>query len=213
MGLNGPFLFTPRYFACSSVSSVKWPSNVGKCNIATYSSKKESSNIVSPVQRSIATGYKYWKIDRSVTDCLTVPPTWQATSPCICIKEENDPCSGRLVDKNESWIANWLNLEDGLNHWFIWGFNDWLSFERLTASPDWLMDWLTDWLTHWLIDWLTDWLTDGLTDWQTEWLNDWLYVIFLDQNDHRRIDWPVHEYLTVFLSVCLSPWLTGHNTT
>lgn len=41
MGLNGPFLFTPRYLACSSVSSVKWPSNVGKCSIATYSSEKK----------------------------------------------------------------------------------------------------------------------------------------------------------------------------
>ena len=144
-----------------------------------------------------------------MTDCLTVLPTRQATSPCICIKEDNDPCSGRLVDKNESWIADWLNLEDGLNDCFMWGFNDWLSVKRLTASPDWLMDWLTDWL----IDWLTDW---WLTDWQTERLNDWLYVIFLDQNDHWKIDWQINrifDCLSVCLSLSLTDWSRHYLTT
>ena len=131
-----------------------------------------------------------------MTDCLTVPPTRQATSPCICIKEDNDPCSRRLVDKNESWIADWLNLEDGLNDCFMWGFNDWLSVKRLTASPDWLMDWLTDW--------------------QTERLNDWLYVIFLDQNDHWKIDWQVErifDCLSVCLSLSLTDWSRHYLTT
>ena len=134
-----------------------------------------------------------------MTDCLTVPPTWQATSPCICIKEENDPCSGRLVDKNESWIADGLNLEDGLNDCFMWGFNDWLSVKRLTASPDWLMDWLTDWLIDWLIDWLTDWWIDWLTDWTIERLT----VCYFS-----RPEWPLEDWLTgrenIWLSFCLS---------
>ena len=139
-----------------------------------------------------------------MTDCLTVPPTWQATSPCICIKEENDPCSGRLVDKNESWIANWLNLEDGLNHWFKWGFNDWLSFERLTASPDWLMDWLTDWLTDSLIDWLIDWLTDWWTDWLTDWMIEWLTVCYFSRPEWPSEDWLTSTWIFDCLSVCLS---------
>ena len=70
-----------------------------------------------------------------------------------------------------------------------------------------LLPHLTGWWIDWLTDWLIDWLTDGLTDWQTERLNDWLYVIFLDQNDHWKIDWQVE---TIFdcLSVCLSLSLT-----
>ena len=159
-----------------------------------------------------------------MTDCLTVRATWQATSPCICIKEENNPCSGRLVDKKESWIANWLNLEDGLNHWFIWRFNDWLSVNRLTASPDWLMDWLTHWvidwwiwLTHWVIDWWIDWLTDGQSDWLTDWTIERLTdVIILHQNDHWKIDWQVDrifDCLSVCLSLSLTDWSWHYLTT
>ena len=145
-----------------------------------------------------------------MTDCLTIRATWQATSPCICIKEENNPCSGRLVDKKESWIANWLNLEDGLNHWFIWRFNDWLSVNRLTASPDWLMDWLTHWvidwwiwLTHWVIDWWIDWLTDGQSDWLTDWTIERLTVRY-----YSTPEWPLEDWRTgrqnIWLSFCLS---------
>lgn len=148
---------------------------------------------------------------RSTSQCLTVwlyLPLGQATSPCICIKEENECCSGRLVDKKESWIANWLNLEDGLNDCFMWGFNDWLSVKRLTASPDWLMDWLTYWLTDWLIDWLTNWQTDWWTDWLKDWtIEHWLYGFFLDQNDHWKIDWQVDrifDCLSVYLSLSLT---------